>query len=96
MYEQKFQYVSSIKSHICLIIRTQYSASIIRIQYSIYAFNRECRVTNPKSIAEDDKLSQQLWDYTCRLLDLSLDEDLPTFLETVTHQLDNISLNDLS
>ncbi|XP_071640320.1 retinol dehydrogenase 11-like [Temnothorax longispinosus] len=48
----------------------------------------ECRVTNPKSIARNDQEAKKLWNYTCQLLQLELNEDFSAFLETVSLQLD--------
>ncbi|KAM0726100.1 Retinol dehydrogenase 11 [Formica fusca] len=47
----------------------------------------ECRVTRPQWRARDDRIAKDLWDHTCRLLHLEPDENLITFLQTVSRQL---------
>ncbi|XP_029173164.1 retinol dehydrogenase 11-like [Nylanderia fulva] len=47
----------------------------------------ECRVSRPQWRARDDQIAKDLWNHTCQLLHLEPDENLSTFLQTVSRQL---------
>ncbi|XP_020289410.1 retinol dehydrogenase 11-like [Pseudomyrmex gracilis] len=47
----------------------------------------ECKAVTPFSKAMNFTVAKKLWDHSCRLLDLEPDENLTTFLTTVSHQL---------
>ncbi|XP_011866225.1 PREDICTED: retinol dehydrogenase 11-like isoform X1 [Vollenhovia emeryi] len=50
----------------------------------------ECQVTRPSCSATDDQVAKDLWNHTCQLLDLELNENFSVFLENVSHQFDEV------
>ncbi|KAL6423558.1 hypothetical protein ACFW04_010241 [Cataglyphis niger] len=50
-------------------------------------YYEECRAIRPQWKARDDRIAKDLWDQTCRLLHLEPDENLTTFLQTISRQL---------
>ncbi|XP_011148528.1 retinol dehydrogenase 11 [Harpegnathos saltator] len=47
----------------------------------------ECNVANTHQMANNERALKQLWDQSCRLLHLEPEEDLHTFLKTVSQQM---------
>ncbi|XP_032676877.1 retinol dehydrogenase 11-like [Odontomachus brunneus] len=50
-------------------------------------YYEECNVANAHRIANDDRVVKQLWDQSCHLLHLEPEENLHTFLQTVSRQV---------
>ncbi|XP_072766791.1 retinol dehydrogenase 11-like [Anoplolepis gracilipes] len=48
-------------------------------------YYKECNVATLHWRAQDNQIAKNLWDQTCRLLHLKPDEDLATFLKTVSN-----------
>ncbi|XP_050462665.1 retinol dehydrogenase 12-like [Cataglyphis hispanica] len=50
-------------------------------------YYQECRVTTPQWRAQNDRIAEDLWNQTCRLLHLKPDKDFATFLKIVSCQI---------
>lgn len=67
-------------------MHTIYNILYCYINFTFF-FTRECKAVTPFSKAMNFTVAKKLWDHSCRLLDLEPDENLTTFLTTVSHQL---------
>ncbi|XP_011259620.2 retinol dehydrogenase 12 isoform X2 [Camponotus floridanus] len=47
----------------------------------------DCSVANPYWKARNDEYAKNLWDVSCKLLNLELEEDFTTFLQSVSRQI---------
>ncbi|XP_011861132.1 PREDICTED: retinol dehydrogenase 11-like [Vollenhovia emeryi] len=50
-------------------------------------YYKECGVATPQWRAQDNQISENLWNQTCQLLNLESDEDFQRFLKTVLDQI---------